>query len=219
MLDKLETPPSANVRTTDEYIDELKMKLGANPLCASHHYNLGMAYLAKRMFQEAEASFREATENSPRFAEAYVQLGGICLQRGDIEGCLSYNRLARDCRIQFPVPYANMGFCYLQLGDAEKGIEMLKKAINRDPNYVQALATLGSAHMMIGEPDACIEYSRRAVEIEPEFGPAWNNLCVAHLEKGEHAKAVECADKAVASHYPVAQEILDELAQYREPAA
>ena len=44
--------------------------------------------------EEAEQSLLAAIENSPGLAEAYVQMGGICLKRGDIEGCLSWNQRA-----------------------------------------------------------------------------------------------------------------------------
>jgi cytochrome c-type biogenesis protein CcmH/NrfG len=65
---------STQARNVDEYIAELSQQIATNPQCASHHYNLGVAYLHKRMWQEAEKSFREAVDNSPRMAEAYVHL-------------------------------------------------------------------------------------------------------------------------------------------------
>ena len=86
---------TTQAQNVDDYIAELQEKLSQNPQCASHHYNIGLAFLSKRMWPEAEASFRAAVDNSPRFAEAYVQLGGICLQRGDLEGCLNYNQIGR----------------------------------------------------------------------------------------------------------------------------
>ena len=75
----------------DDYIADLKTKLEANPTCGNTHYNLGVAYLARRDFMEAEREFLEAVAHSPRMAEGYVQLGGIALQRDDLEGCLNYN--------------------------------------------------------------------------------------------------------------------------------
>ncbi|MDY7001689.1 MAG: tetratricopeptide repeat protein [Thermodesulfobacteriota bacterium] len=163
-------------QTVDEYITELKMKLAGGVKRGDHEsvttlYNLGVAYLSKRMWQEAERAFREVVEKIPRFAEAYVQLGGICLHRGDIEGCLNLNEIAKSYRPEFAAPFANMGFCYLQMGEVEKAMDILKKAINRDPKFVQAFATLGSAHLMSGDVEGCIEYCKRAVDIAPAFGP------------------------------------------------
>ena len=56
---------------------------------------------SKGDFVAAEESFLAAVRNSSHLAEAYVQLGGICLQRGDLEGCLRYNEEAANCRAKF----------------------------------------------------------------------------------------------------------------------
>lgn len=210
---------TTQAQTVDEYIAELQEKLSLNPECASHHYNLGLAYLSKRMWPEAEACFRATVEHSPRFAEAYVQLGGICLQRGDLEGCLSFNRHAKDCRLQYAVPWANMGFCYIQLGKYDEAVKCLKKAINRDPDFVQAHATLGSAHIMAKNYDDGITASRKALDLVPEFGPAWNNLAVAYMDTGETAMAVECADKAEQFGYELAPEFKKEIEEARKSLA
>lgn len=209
---------TTQAQNVDEYIAELKAKLSQNPQCASHQYNIGLAYLTKRMWQEAETAFREAVDSSPRFAEAYVQLGGICLHRGDLEGCLNFNRLAKDCRLQYAVPWANMGFCHIQSGKYDEAVKCLKKAINRDPNFVQAIATLGSAHIMNKEYDEGIAASRKALELSPEFGPAWNNLAVAYMDLGETAMAVECADKAEQFGYDLAPEFKQEIEAARNKA-
>jgi tetratricopeptide (TPR) repeat protein len=47
----------------DEYIADLKAEIAGSPDCANHHYNLGIAYLSKRDFIEAEKSFLEAMTN------------------------------------------------------------------------------------------------------------------------------------------------------------
>lgn len=194
-------------KNVDEYIAELKAQLAENPTCANHHYNLGVAYLSKRMWQEAEKAFLEAVENSARMADAYVQLGGICLQRGDIEGCLNYNKHAKGCRPQFAVPYANMGFCYLQMGKVDHAIQNLKKAVNRDPDFVQALTTLGSAYIMDEQPEEAKSVLDKAVGIEPAFGPAWNNLALYWLDKEDKTQARECLAKAEDSGYEVPEEL------------
>ena len=106
----------------DEYIDDLKGKLKGNPGCGNTHYNLGVAYLSRRDFAEAEREFLEAVSNSPRMAEGYVQLGGIALQHGDMEGCMNYNLQAIKERPFFAVPWGNIGFVQLQMGETDQEI-------------------------------------------------------------------------------------------------
>ena len=132
----------AQYQDLDEYIEDLRATIAKTPDCANHLYNLGLALLSKRDFFQAEQAFLDALRKSPRLAEAYVQLGGICLQRGDLEGCLNYNKEAAECRPRFAIAHGNMGFVHLQRGDAEKAIESFTKAIKWDPNFTQALASL-----------------------------------------------------------------------------
>ena len=80
-------------KNAEEFIAKQRAAIGANPECGTSHYNLGVALVGQKKYDEAEKEFAEASYCSPSLAEAYVQLGGICLQRGDLEGCLDWNRL------------------------------------------------------------------------------------------------------------------------------
>ena len=138
----------------DEYIADLKAEIAQNDQCATHYYNLGLALLTKRDFVAAEEAFLNAVRNSPHLAEAYVQLGGICLERGDLEGCLRYNEEAANCRAKFPVPLSNIAFVHLQRGEPDKAIKALTKALKWDPNFVQARNALATAYYMLLRPAA-----------------------------------------------------------------
>lgn len=200
----------------DEYIDDLKKEIASNEQCANHHYNLGLALLSKRDFVGAEEAFLAAVRNSPRLAEAFVQLGGICLERGDLDGCLRYNEEAANCRAKFPIPWANIGFVHLQRGDPAKAAAALKKALKWDPHFVQALNALATAYFMEGDYEACIGKCREVIRREPGFAPAWNNLALALFETGRFDEAVEAADKAVEGGFEVRREFLADLAPHRK---
>ena len=135
----------ARYENLDEYITDLKEGIASSPGCAGHYYNLGMAYLNKRDFLEAEKAFLEAVRQSPHMAEAYVQLGGIAMQRGDLEGCLNYNTEAVNARPRFAIGWGNIGFVHIQRGEAEKAIPALTKALKWDPKFIQAQASLAAA--------------------------------------------------------------------------
>ncbi len=201
-----------NYESLDEYIADLQSEIEENEgKCANHHYNLGVALLSKSDYMAAEDSFLEALRQSPRLAEAYVQLGGICLSRGDLDGCLRYNEEAAQCRAKFPVPWGNIGFVHLQRGETDKAIAALKKALKWDKDFIQAKATLGAALYMAGQIDASIALSNEVIDKHPAFGPAWNNLSLAWLEKGDRDKAKEFALKAVEFGYEVEDSYLKEL--------
>lgn len=187
----------------DDYIADLEDKLVKNDQCANSHYNLGVAYVSKRRYEEAKTSFLRAAERAPTMAEAYVQLGGLAMRDGDLDACLRMNQAAVQARARFAVPHGNIGFCLLQMGDVDNAVKALRKAVKLDSQFVQAHATLGSALYMSGELDESIEMSSKAVELHPKFGPAWNNLALAYLEKGDAQKAMDCVKRAQECNFEV----------------
>ena len=210
----------------DEHIAQLKKNLLHNDECGTTHYNLGVAYMGQQEYVEAEKELHEAIDCSPTLAEAYVLLGGICLQRKDLEGCYRFNQRATKARAGFAEGYGNMAFVLLQLIDGknpkedeekmDKAIKNLKKAIIHNKNFVQAFTTLGTAYFMKGLVKEGIKANLEAIEIQPEFPVAHNNLAVAYLETGEFDKAVAHCDKAEELGFEVAKELKDELAPHRK---
>ncbi|MBQ9407069.1 MAG: tetratricopeptide repeat protein [Desulfovibrio sp.] len=196
----------------DEYITDLKAEIEKNDQCATHYYNLGLALLTKRDFSAAEEAFLEAVRNSPHLAEAYVQLGGICLERGDLDGCLRYNEEAANCRAKFPVPLSNIAFVYLQRGEPDKAMTVLQKALKWDPQFVQAKNALATALYMKGEYLESERVCREALQLEPCFAPAWNNLALALFELERYQEAENAVAKAKELGFDVPEGFVEELA-------
>jgi tetratricopeptide (TPR) repeat protein len=206
---KGKTMPKA--KNVNEYIAQQQHALTGNPECGTTHYNLGVALLGKQQDKEAEHAFLQAIDCSPSLAEAYVQLGGICLKRGDLDGCLDWNQRAVKARPGFSEGYGNIGFIHMQRGNIEEAIKALKRATVFNFRFVQGLTTLATAYLMKGEIDAAIEACRDALKVEPNFAVAHNNLGIAYLEKGDNDNATRHLRKAVELGYEVAPEILKEI--------
>jgi tetratricopeptide (TPR) repeat protein len=205
----------SKAKNVEEYIARQQAAIAANPDCGTSHYNLAIGLLGLKKYDEAEKELFAAIECSPTLAEAYVQLGGISLQRGDLEGCLHFNKRAVQSRAGFAEGYGNIGFVQLQLGNIEEAISALEKAIRWNPKFLQAYTTLANAYLMKGMIDESIDTSMKVIAIEPEFAVAHNNLGIAYLEKEEYSLAVRHLDKAVELGYEVAPEIMDEIKKYR----
>lgn len=202
-------------KNADEYISAHRKMLADNPECGTTHYNLAVALMGQGKFDEAEKELLEAIDCSPGLAEGYVQLGAICLKRGDLEGCLDWNQRAVKARPGFSEGHGNIGFVQLQLGNLTEGIKSLERATHFNFRFVQAYATLASAYLMNGEVDKSIAACESALKVEPDFPIAHNNLAIAYMEKGDFAKAIAHADRAVELGYEVAPQILEELAAHR----
>lgn len=202
-------------RNAEEYIAQMRTALASNPDCGTTHYNLAVALMGQRKYEEAEKELHEAVGCSPSLAEAYVQLGAICMQREDMEGCLYYNKLATKARAGFSIGFGNIGFLELQRGNIDEAIKNLQKAIVHNSLFLQAYTTLANAYLMKGLVFESIETSKKALEIEPDFPIAHNNLAIAYLEDGKLDLAIEHIDKAVELGYEVAPELLEEINKHR----
>jgi tetratricopeptide (TPR) repeat protein len=185
--------------------------LASNPDCGTTHYNLGVALLSQEKIEEAEKAFINAIDCSPGLAEAYVQMGGICLKRGDLDGCLDFNQRAVKARPGFSEGHGNIGFVQLQKGNVDEAIAALERATAFNFRFIQALTTLANAYLMKGRIDDSIDTNLKALKVEPNFPVAHNNLAIAYLEKGDYRQAAEHCDKAVSLGYDVAEEVRKEI--------
>jgi len=198
-------------KNIQEYLAKYRMAIAQNPECGTSHYNLAVGLLGARLYDEAERELILAIENSPSLAEAYVQLGGICLYRGDLEGCLSWNKRAVNARAGFAEGYGNIGFVNLQLGKMDEAVFALKKALKWNPKFTQARANLANAYLLQGEITESILENKIVLEQEPLFAIAHNNLAIAYMENGEHDLAKEHLQKAIELGYEVSPELKKEI--------
>ena len=205
-------------KNAKEYIDAHRAALASNPECGTSHYNLAVALLGIKEYGEAENELHAAIDCSPNLAEAFVQLGGLCLQRGDLDGCLEYNKHATKVRAGFSEGYGNIGFVQLQMGDVDEAIRSLQKAIVYNSKHLQAYATLANAYLRKGLIKESIITNLKILKLEPNFAVAHNNLAIAYLENKEYDIAVKHCDKAIELGYKVAPEILKEIEIHRQPA-
>jgi tetratricopeptide (TPR) repeat protein len=202
-------------KNAQEYVAQQRAAIAANPECGTSRYNLAVALIGLKEYDEAETELLEAVSCSPTLAEAYVQLGGICLEREDIDGCLDYNQRAVKTRAGFSEGWGNIGFVQLQKGEVDEAIRALKKAITYNSTFIQAYTTLANAYLMKGLVTESIEANLKALELQPNFAVAHNNLTIGYLEKKEFDKAAKHCDRAKELGYEVAPEILKEVDQNR----
>ena len=201
-------------KNVHEFIEKQRQAIAMNPECGTSHYNLAVGYMGLEKFDLAEEELHAALDCSPTLAEAYVQLGGLALRKGDMESCLYYNRMATKSRPAFAEGFGNIGFVLLQQGKIDEAIKNLEKAIVYNKKFIQAYTTLGNAYLMNGMVDKSIEANLNALDLEPEFAVAHNNLAIGYMEKGEYEIAMKHLTKAKDLGYGIANEIEEEIKKH-----
>lgn len=66
----------------DKIIADIESQIAKNPSDKRLHYYLGIAYGASGNDEKAEAAYKKAVELDPSYADAYVNLGGLMLNKG-----------------------------------------------------------------------------------------------------------------------------------------
>ena len=195
----------------EAYLAQHQEAAKANPQCGLTRYNYAVALLAQQYLDEAEKELKAAVSSSPTMSEAYVLLGGICMNREDLEGCLRYNQMAVKAREGFAEGYGNIGFVHLQWGNLDEAVKALEKAVELNPKFIQAYTNLANAYLMKGEIDKSIEANQKALETEPAFAVAHFNLALAYLKKENKELAGQHCQKAESFGYEVPPEIKKEI--------
>ena len=80
--------------TEDKIFRALRKQLLATPYSAPLHYNLGLAYARREQLDESITCFQQAIVYDPKLVEAYINLGGIFLRKGNLEACIEANQKA-----------------------------------------------------------------------------------------------------------------------------
>jgi len=104
-------------------------------------YNAGLAAKAAGKWQEAEASFREATEVKPDFPEAWSELGHALKKRGLYDDSVKAYQEALRLRPDFPQAMEYLGETYVRMGKRAEAQALLDRLRPLDAKLAGQLET------------------------------------------------------------------------------
>ena len=137
----------------------------------------GAAALAEGDLQTAEARIALALEYSPRFTEAWVNLGLVELSRGNFERAGRDFLRARDLNPDLPTPHHALGL----LADREQrdldAEAHYRAALKVDPGFAPARVNLARRLYARGATEEAREQFLRVTQVAPDFSDGWLGLC------------------------------------------
>jgi tetratricopeptide (TPR) repeat protein len=187
------------IRTLDDGVRE-------NPANYALLSTLGMLLAVNRMDERAGTVLERALAVIDFDPDAWNNLGGVRMRKGDREGALECFERAVSLDAHFIPAYLNIGLLrlnrYFGRGrdprDLESALENLRRALALDPGLHPALRALGSASMASGNVDDAIAAWEKAVAVEPRDDFSMYNLGLTYLQKEEKAKALRCFETYLA---------------------
>jgi Flp pilus assembly protein TadD len=164
----------------------------------------GAAALAQGDLSTAEARLSVAIEYSPRFVEAWVNLGYVELRRGNFEQARRDLVKARSLNHDIPAPHHALGLLAEEQGDGEEAERCYRRALQVDPGFAPARANLARRLFLRGQYENAREQFQRLREVAPQIAEGWAGEAESLHELGRDAEAERLVDhaRAVAGDAP-----------------
>ena len=146
-----------------------------NPRDADARYQLGLIYVQRRDFENAEKSFREAIAIDPNEADSLLQLGRILRQKpetakealGHLERAATINPKLANYEV-----WRELGAACLATGDAQEALAHLEPYIKAREYDAEGLVLLGQALRKMNraaEAKSAFERAIEAARTAPDF--------------------------------------------------
>ncbi len=156
----------------------------------------GAAALAAGDLTTAEARFAVALEYSPRFTEAWVNLGYVELRRGNLERARKHLIKARDLNPDLPAPHHALGLLADKRDIGKEAEGHYRQALKVDPGFVPARSNLARRLFERGAFEESREQYLRLTQVEPDAMAGWLGLAECLLRLDREAEADDVIGRA-----------------------
>jgi len=144
----------------------------------------------------AEASLSVALEYTPRFVEAWVNLGYVELARGNFEQARRDFVRARALNGQIPAPDHALGVLADRQGQGARAEAHYRAALQIDPGFAPARANLARRLFARGQYENAREQFERLALVAPDALEAWTGQVEALEQLGRATQAEQVASRA-----------------------
>jgi Tfp pilus assembly protein PilF len=159
----------------------------------------GARALAEGDLSTAEARLSVALEYSPRFVEAWVNLGYVELRRGNFEQAKRDFVRARSLNHDIPAPHHALGVLADVQGDGVTAEESYRAALAVDPGFAPSRANLARRLFARGQYENAREQFQRLREVDPVGTDGWAGEAESLLQLDREAEAEGVVERARAA--------------------
>ncbi len=152
----------------------------------------GAAALAAGDLATAEARLSVAIEYSPRFTEAWVNLGYVEMRRGNLELSQKHLKKARSLNPDLPAPHHALGLLADRRDRQKEAEGHYRAALKVDPGFVPSRVNLARRLFQRGAFEESREQFLKLTQVEPDAPAGYLGLaeCLLRLDREPEADGV-----------------------------
>ena len=160
------------VRRSQVWADGLTLSadvLSQYPREYHSRYNLALAYSMRGETEKAKTEYRATIDINPRFVNAYLNLGSLLAEGGDLSMAIAVFKEGIAARPDSPQLQYNLALSYHKLSQWDAAIHSYKEAISLEPLYRDAYRNLAVALGKKGLFAEALKTYASLAAIDPEF--------------------------------------------------
>ncbi|MFH0921253.1 MAG: tetratricopeptide repeat protein [Fibrobacterota bacterium] len=153
----------------DYYLTGQERLADAMPDTLSIRYNLAVEYANRKLWADAETSFRKVLARNNRFENANRALAALYLADGRCADALPYltaqTKLSSTDR-----DYYNLGTCCFREGDTMSGLAAYEKVLMKNPSDAVTAYFLGTYYFNLKDYAQCVKFMPEALNYKNPAG-------------------------------------------------
>ncbi len=158
---------------------------------------LGLVYVNKKMWAEAQSQFETVVKYSPDDATSWFYLG-ICYDNlGNFTPAKAAYIKVIELRENYAEAYKSLSVLLLKMDNPIDAINYALKARNIEPDDYIFDFVIGTAYMKVKDFNKAVEHFKSALEKETNNIGIYNSLGTAYMATSHANEAIECYKKAL----------------------
>jgi tetratricopeptide (TPR) repeat protein len=198
---------------------------------AENFYKKGLEKYDNKDFNGAIADYKKATEIKPDYADAYMELGNVYSDLGEIQNAVDNYTKVIEYNPNSAQAYNRRGLITLRMIKPNESTEVIKKleesaindynkAISLQPDYAITYNNRGAFHRLKGNHSKAIKDFASAIKYDPQYALAYYNRALSNDALKNHKEAVSDFQESIKlapnhqdSYYELGKKWID-LGQY-----
>lgn len=160
-------------------------------------FTYGVAFFQRGYLDAAADSFQQVIAAKPDNAEAYYNLGTLCLRRKQFEKARTYLEKAVQLKPGHAEAWNNLGMVAAEAGHTDEAVSDFKQSLQFRPDYTIALLNLGNLYRrqkMFGEAQQLL---KRAMQVDANNPEASYSLGMLYAQQNANQDAQEKFQQAL----------------------